>query len=141
MVASREHVLCADALSMNSYDEVERHFTNIIRFQALQFALEETWRENWPGRATSANDLAQLEKYVQRFKDTRFKDRLKDAIHDFYVYKHGKGGGLGLGAEEPLYETTAFSVRGFPTTLRFATESISKTRTNLACIQSSSMTT
>jgi hypothetical protein len=77
LVGTRDHVLYADGLSMNSYDEVERHFRDIIRFQALQIALNENWGAiNW-GRtsATSRDDLAHLEKYVQRFKDTRFKNR------------------------------------------------------------------
>ncbi|MGC2222328.1 MAG: hypothetical protein WA624_08155, partial [Methylocella sp.] len=40
LVGTRDHVLYADGLSMNSYDEVERHFRDIIRFQALQIALQ-----------------------------------------------------------------------------------------------------
>lgn len=116
MVGTRDHVLYADGLSMNSYDEVERHFRDIIRFQALQIALNENWGAiNW-GRtsATSGDDLAHLEKYVQRFKDTRFKNRLKNAIDEFYAYRRGKDNGLALGAEEALYETATFSVCRVP---------------------------
>jgi hypothetical protein len=116
LVGTRDHVLYADGLSMNSYDEVERHFRDIIRFQALQIALNENWGAiNW-GRtsATSGDDLAHLEKYAQRFKDTRFKNRLKNAIDEFYAYRRGKDNGLALGAEEALYETATFSVCRVP---------------------------
>jgi hypothetical protein len=47
---------------------------------------------------------------VQWFKDTRFKNRLKNAIDEFYAYRRGKDNGLALGAEEALYETATFSV-------------------------------
>lgn len=100
LVGTREHVLYADAWC--SYDEVERHFRDIIRFQALQIILD----ENWSGfRATSDNDLAHLEKYVEQYKDALFKRRLKDAVHDFEIYRHVKEGGFG-----EKYETATFSV-------------------------------
>lgn len=120
LLGSREHVQYADALSMNSYDQIERHFTNIIRFHALQFALDENWRGLLATGATSGDDLVHLGKYVQRFKDTRFKSRLKDAIREFYAYQRGKYDALGLGdpREEPPYETAAFSVRWVPTSSR-----------------------
>jgi len=57
-----------------------------------------------PEAVQTTGTVAHLEKYVQRFKDTRFKNRLKDAIREFRVYESNK-------APEPLYETAAFSVR------------------------------
>jgi hypothetical protein len=44
-IATRDYVLYADALSGNTYDEVEHHYIDIIRFQALQIALNH-WG-NW----------------------------------------------------------------------------------------------
>jgi len=43
VLGTREYVLYADALSTNSYDEVERHYKDIIRFQALQIVVNENW--------------------------------------------------------------------------------------------------
>jgi hypothetical protein len=104
-LGTRDYVLYGDALSNNSYDEIERHYTDIIRFQALQIAIDENWSEIYPRvRPTNEAELAHLEKYVQRFKDTRFKIRLKDAIREFRIYEAN-------GAREPFYETTVFSVR------------------------------
>ncbi|MGQ0445400.1 MAG: hypothetical protein ACT4O2_09815 [Beijerinckiaceae bacterium] len=114
LVGSREHVLYADALSWYSYDEVKRHFTDIIRFQTLQIALDENWRGFGPTSATSGDDLAHLEKYVKRLKDTRFKSRLQAAISDFFVYQRGTDYGLGAGGVEPPYETDTVSVRWVP---------------------------
>jgi len=76
LLGTREYVLYADALSTNTYDEVERHYTDIVRFQALQIAVDDNWSDIH--HPTSEAELAHLEKYVQRFKDTRFKNRLKD---------------------------------------------------------------
>ena len=44
-ITTRDYVLYADALSGNTYDEVEHHYIDIIRFQALQIALNH-WG-NW----------------------------------------------------------------------------------------------
>ena len=41
LLGTREYVLYADALSTNTYDEVERHYTDIVRFQALQIAVDD----------------------------------------------------------------------------------------------------
>jgi hypothetical protein len=102
LLGTRDYVLYADALSTNTYDEVERHYTDIIRFQALQIAVDDNWSDIH--QPTNEAELAHLEKYVRQFKDTRFKNRLKDAIREFRVYESNT-------AQEPLYETAAFSVR------------------------------
>ena len=36
LVDTRPHVLYADALAMNSIEEIEEHFLNLVKFQALQ---------------------------------------------------------------------------------------------------------
>ena len=111
LLGTREHVLYADVLSTNSYEEVERHYTDIIRFQSLQIVLdgESEWK-----RATSDDDLAHLEEYVRQFKDTRFKNRLKDALSEFYAYRRGMEAAKSLDANQPLCETAAFSVYHVP---------------------------
>ena len=107
LLETREYVLYADALSINSYDEVELHYTDIIRFQALKIAVDKDWSEIYPHvHTTTEAELTHLEKYVQRFKDTRFKNRLKDTIREFYNYRaNTKDKDLRQGTQEPLYKT------------------------------------
>jgi hypothetical protein len=102
LVGTRDYVLYADALGRNSYEDIERHYTDIIRFQALQAALD----ENWPRTsATSDKELAHLDGYVRQFRDTLFKGRLEAAVREFYAYRHAKGDGL------CNYETAVLAVR------------------------------
>ena len=61
---------------------------NIVKFHALQRALDEDWRSGWSAApATSDSDLAHLEKYVGKVKDTKFWQRLKAAVDEFLGYK------------------------------------------------------
>ena len=108
-INTRDYVLYSDALSnFNSYDEVERHYTDIIRFQALQIATNENWSEIYPmPHPTSEAELAHLETYVQRFKDARFKNRLRHAIEEFRLYQTKK-------TLDPFYETPVLSVCSCP---------------------------
>lgn len=104
LVGTRDYVLYADALGTNSYDDVERHYTDIIRFQALQAAID----ENWPGTgATSDKELEHLDSYSLRFKDTLFKARMEEALREFNAYRRGKGDDAG----PDIYETTTLAVR------------------------------
>lgn len=114
LLGTHDYVLYGDALRSNPYDEVERHYTDIIRFQALQIAIDENWSDIYPSvHPTSEAELAHLEKYVQRFKDTLFKDRLKDAIHEFHGYQSNtRNDDLRQGLHE--YKTAAFSLRRVP---------------------------
>jgi hypothetical protein len=85
-IGVRNHVLYADALSTSSYEDVENHFLNMIEFQALQHVLDDDWKR-YP--ATSDRDLNHLEEYVRNIKDTKFKQRLEDAVREFSVYQRG----------------------------------------------------
>jgi hypothetical protein len=104
LVSTRDYVLYADALGGNSYDDVERHYTDIIRFQALQAVLDETWPS---AGATSDKELEHLDSYLLRFKDTLFRTRMEEALREFYAYRRGKGDGAG----PDVYETTLLAVR------------------------------
>jgi hypothetical protein len=104
LIATRDYILYADALNTNSYDDVERHYTDIICFQALQTAID----ENWPGTgATSDIELEHLDSYLLRFKDTRFKMRMEEALREFKAYLRGRGDSAGL----EIYETALLAVR------------------------------
>lgn len=108
-VGTRDHVLYADQLNGWSFEQIEEHFLNIVKFHALQRALNEDWRSGFSAApATSDGDLEHLEKYVRQIKDTKFLQRLKAALGEFLGYMrntdpdHLKG---------PIaYETNVFAV-------------------------------
>jgi hypothetical protein len=85
-IGTRLHVLYPDA-RWKSNEELEGHFADITRFQAILCARNPQW--NW-FTATSDNDLSHLVKYVGQVKDTKFQLRLERAIGDFYVWRTGK---------------------------------------------------
>ena len=112
LVGGRDYVLYADALGTNSYDDVERQYTDIIRFQALQAALDENWRTAINGRwpftgVTSDKELEHLDSYAMRFKDTLFRTRMEEALHEFNACRWGKGESAGAGK----YDTTLLTIR------------------------------
>jgi len=111
LVGTRDHVLYADALDAVSYDDAEHRYADIIRFQALKILLDDNW---WGFHATSAQDMAHLEEYVTRFKDTRFKNRLKNAIRELHAHQRNTNSDRPPEARASLYEADTFSVRPVP---------------------------
>lgn len=104
LIYTRQYVLYADALESYSYDDVERHYTDIIRFETLQGVLD----ENWPTtNAISDKELKHLEGYVRELKDTLFKGRLEAAIREFRAYQCAKSDGLLTGG----YDFATFTIR------------------------------
>jgi hypothetical protein len=65
-------------------------------------ALDKDWQLQDP--ATSDKDLKHLEEYVEKIKDTKFRQRLVAAVEEFYARRGG--GGLTSG-----YETDLLAVR------------------------------
>jgi hypothetical protein len=106
LVATREHVLYADALSAYSLEDIEDHYLNLVKFHALKCVLDEGWRLR--GAATSDRDLEHLKKYVQKIKDTKFRQRLVAAVDEFYL--HGFDNRLDHAPGEPDYKTKALAV-------------------------------
>jgi hypothetical protein len=82
LVATRDHVLYADALSMYSIEEIEEHYLALIKFQAIMRASDPSWRFRSP--ATSQQSVDHCEQYVKRIKDTRFLHRLKAAVDEYF---------------------------------------------------------
>ncbi|WP_315716229.1 MULTISPECIES: hypothetical protein [unclassified Bradyrhizobium] len=105
LVNTRAHVLYADGLDMHSLEEIEEHFLNLVKFQALQRTFDEDWK--FRGPATSDRDLEHLQDYVKKIKDTRFLQRLKNAVQEFYVHRRDS---QELGPGEPDFETNTLAV-------------------------------
>jgi hypothetical protein len=87
LIMVREHVLYEDAVSWRSIEEIEAHYIDLVNFHALQRALNEDWETI--ATATSDSDLEHLEKYAQKIKDTKFKQRITDAVDVFYRFRDG----------------------------------------------------
>lgn len=128
LVNTRAHVLYADALDMHSLEEIEEHFLNLVKFQALQRTFDEDWQ--FRGPATTDRDLEHLQDYVRKIKDTRFLQRLKNAVQEFYLHRRND---QQLGPGEPVYETNVLVVFRLPHYAEIR-DFISKTQTSTACM-------
>lgn len=108
VIGVRDYVLYDDTLSMFRFDEIETAYKDIINFQALKFAVDEAWR--WKTPPTNDSELEHLENYSKRLKDTRFKNRLQDAISRYYIYRSGREAAKD---DKSIYEyeTDMFNVR------------------------------
>jgi hypothetical protein len=109
LINTRAHVFYADALNMQSLEDIEEHFLNLVKFQALQRTFDEDWK--WRGPATSDQDLEHLQAYVKKIKDTRFLQRLKNAVQEFYAHRHNN---QELGPGQPVYESNTLAVFHLP---------------------------
>jgi hypothetical protein len=114
LINTRGHVLYADALNTHPLEDIEEHYLNLVKFHALQCALNPDWQFRMP--ATSDEDLEHLRGYVRKIKDTKFKQRLDTAIAEFYAFKTARGLSR---SDEPgespfIYETGTLAVRYVP---------------------------
>ncbi len=98
LLATRSHVLYADAFASFDDEEVSEHFRTLVRFQALNARLKDSWSLWEP---TSENDLEHLREYVRQIIDSRFEQRLKSAISHYRLCKS-------IGPE--AYETPELSI-------------------------------
>lgn len=80
ILAVRDYVLTADALTGYTADELENHFKKLVRFQALTATFDTHWNSDFP---ISAGDVEFAEKYVSQIKDTFFKKRLVAALAEY----------------------------------------------------------
>jgi hypothetical protein len=111
LVNTRGHVLYADALNSHALEDIEEHYLNLVKFHALQCALNSGWQFRLP--ATSDEELEHLRGYIRKIKDTKFKQRLDTAIAEFQAFKLARGlSRLDEPGESPfIYETGALAVR------------------------------
>jgi hypothetical protein len=109
LVSTREHVLYADALGCYPLEDIEAHYMNMVKFHALQRALNEDWRMR--GEATSDKDLEHLEKYVRKIKDTKFRQRLSAAVDEFFSRRTSNRLD---GKDAVAYETDVLAVHYVP---------------------------
>lgn len=104
LVDTRDHVLYADALGGYPLKDIEEHYLNLVKFHALKRVLDEGWQ--FRDAATSENILKHLEKYVQKIKDTRFRQCLVTAVEEYFAHRPDDG--------SIEYETRLFAVSHVP---------------------------
>ena len=109
-VGTREHVLYADSLNNYAIEDIEEHYLNLVKFQALQRALNPDWK--FRSSATSDKDLEHLQGYVRKIKDTKFKQRIDAAVAEFHAFNiDNRVSRLGPPGETPfVYETDVLAV-------------------------------
>jgi hypothetical protein len=106
-VATRPYVTYQSTLERFDADDIEEHFLNLVKFHSLQRAASDEWRELFP--MLSAKEREHLAKYVRQVKDTKFKERLKQAVREFDVARFGK---IDFGTESgrKVYESADIAV-------------------------------
>ena len=87
LIGTRTYILYPDARSTCSDDDLAAHYSDIVRFQALQTVIDPYWRFF---SATSDEELNNLTKYGQHIKDTQFRIRLEKAIQMYEIHRAAK---------------------------------------------------
>jgi hypothetical protein len=108
LIGTREHVLYVDSLSMYPLEDIQEHFLSLVKFHALQRVMNADWQ--FRGRATTDKDLEHLRSYVQKIKDTKFRQRLLSAMAEFLRRDDRSGLPEGL----VIYETDTLAVFHVP---------------------------
>lgn len=97
-----EYVQYADALKDQGFEEVAENYLTIIRFQALKAALDPNFGRV---KSTSHHLLEMMKEYAQRLKNSRFHQRMSEAMRFYHTFRSGQS--------EPVvkYENTTFTVQ------------------------------
>jgi hypothetical protein len=106
LIGTRSHVLYADAFNSLPIEDIEEHFLNLVKFHALQRADNPDWQLR--GDAVSAKDVEHLQSYVRKINDTRFLQRLRTAVTDFYT--HRQPSDFASADHQVVYETQRLAV-------------------------------
>lgn len=97
LISVRDYVLYSDALGC-PVEDIEQRYSDILIFQAIQSRII----SDWPCFIASDEELEHLKGYVCRVVNTKLKQKLKNAISDFYIFR--KDG-------ETEMDTREFSIR------------------------------
>lgn len=107
-INTRPYVFYRETLERNSEDDIEDHFLNLVRFHSLQRAASEEWRMQMP--MLSRKEEEHLHGYVRKVKDSKFKERLKQAVREYDVARTSKLTDFQLPDGEKLYESRNLAV-------------------------------
>jgi hypothetical protein len=109
LIATRSYVLYTDTLNRHELDEIEEHYLDLVRFHALQRADNPDWELRPP--ATSEDEFEHLQSYVQKIKDTKFRQRLVNAVREFFAQIRDP---FAQSEGQAVYETRTLAVYRVP---------------------------
>lgn len=107
-IGTRPYVLYRETLERYSEDDLEEHFFNLVRFHSLQRAASEEWRMQMPMLSKKEED--HLYGYVRKVKDSKFKERLKQAVREFNAARRSALSDFQLSDGGQLYESAEIAV-------------------------------
>lgn len=107
-INTRPYVVYRETLDRYGVDEIEKHFLNIVKFHSLQRAASEDWRLMMP--MLNKNELSHLAGYIRQLTDTKFKERLKQAVREFAAAQRSKETDFQLADGTTLYESGEMAV-------------------------------
>ena len=107
-IGTRPYVLYRETLERYSEDDLEEHFFNLVKFHSLQRAASEEWRMQMP--MVSKKEEDHLYGYVRKVKDSKFKERLKQAAREFNAARRSALSDFHLSDGSQLYESAEMAV-------------------------------
>jgi hypothetical protein len=107
-ISTRPYVIYGETLERYSADDIEEHFLNLVKFHSLQRAASEDWRLLMP--MLNQNELNHLAGYVRQVKDTKFKQRLKQAVREFSAARRSELTDFQIPDDNKLYESAEMAV-------------------------------
>ncbi|OKO69326.1 hypothetical protein AC629_41350 [Bradyrhizobium sp. NAS80.1] len=102
-ISTRPYVIYGETLDRYDADDIEEHFLNIVKFHSLQRAASEDWRLTMP--MLNKNELSHLAGYIRQVKDTKFKERLKQAVRELAAARRSEVTDFQLADGSKLYES------------------------------------
>lgn len=107
-ISTRPYVIYGETLDRYDADDIEEHFLNIVKFHSLQRAASEDWRLIMP--MLNKNELSHLAGYIRQVKDSKFKERLKQAVREFAATRRSEVTDFQLADGSKLYESAEMAV-------------------------------
>jgi hypothetical protein len=107
-ISTRPYVIYGDTLERYDANDIEEHFLNIVKFHSLQRAVSEDWRLLMP--MLNKNELNHLAGYVRQVRDTKFKQRLKQAVREFTAARKSELTDFQIPDGNKLFESAEMAV-------------------------------
>ncbi|WP_407157692.1 hypothetical protein [Bradyrhizobium sp. STM 3557] len=107
-ISTRPYVLYRETLERYSEDDIEEHFVNLVKFHSLQRAASEEWRQQMPMLSKKEED--HLYGYIRKVKDSKFKERLKQAVREYDIARFAKTTSFDTPDGDKVYESRDLAV-------------------------------
>ncbi|MGP9811374.1 hypothetical protein ACTZWT_07670 [Rhodopseudomonas sp. NSM] len=107
-IRTRPYILYRETLERSTAEAIEDHFLNLVRFHSLQRAASEEWRLLMP--MLSEKEEEHLLGYARKVRDTKFKERIKQAVREYDAARPSKLTDFQIPDGEMLYDSLNFAV-------------------------------